>query len=141
MAQWIDYVDNIPEDKREKYRAAGIYKIMIEDKLVYIGKSNYMLRRVCEHMLMIDSTWEKKSNKYKVLEQAVKKGLKISFDVICYEEDEDKRGWREGCYIREYAPDLNYQIPREDNWRRYYKNPLAAEITLEEIFNSFSSGT
>lgn len=40
---WIDYVMEIPEDKRDKYRAGGVYGIWIEDRLVYIGKSKYML--------------------------------------------------------------------------------------------------
>lgn len=130
---WMKYLDYVPENYRAKYAAAGIYGIYIEDKLVYIGKSNYCLRRICEHMMGVDSKDEHKSNKYRVLDEAIKRGLSVRFDILDYESDESIRGYKEGCYIREWAPILNYQIPREDNWHRYYKNPIAITITLDEL--------
>lgn len=130
---WIDYVMEIPEDKRDKYRAGGVYGIWIEDRLVYIGKSKYMLQRVCQHMMEIDRQVNKQANKYKVLRAARMKGLQVRFDVMLYEEDEERRGYMEGVLIRQYAPELNYQIPREEDWHGYTKNPDAQIITLEEI--------
>lgn len=130
---WMEQLKYIPEQYRLKYAAAGIYGIYIEDKLVYIGKSKFMLRRICEHMSQISSKNSKKSNKYQVLDEAMERGLKVRFDVIEYVSDDEERGKQEGVYIREYAPTLNYQIPREENWKRYYKNPIALTITLEEL--------
>jgi hypothetical protein len=103
---WLDYMKEIPEDKQDKYRHRGIYGIWIEDRLVYIGKSNYMLRRICEHMLGIDRN--QKENKYKVLREAVNKRLKVRFDVLMYTDTEETTGYWEGVLIRQYAPELNY---------------------------------
>ena len=135
---WMDQLKYIPEQYRLKYAAAGIYGIYIEDKLVYIGKSKFMLRRVCEHMGQISSKNAKKSNKYQVIDEAMKRGFKVRFDVIDYISDDEYRGKQEGVYIREYAPILNYQIPREEDWHRYTKNPLAADITLDELLDDLN---
>ena len=133
--QWMRYLDYVPEEYRAKYAVAGIYGIYIEDKLVYIGKSNYCLRRICEHMMGIASKKPDKSNKYRVLDEAMKRGLFIRFDMLDYEDDANLRGYKEGVMIREHAPILNYQIPREDDWHRYHKNPIATEITLDELLD------
>lgn len=130
MKTWEDYLDYVPEEKREKYSQSGIYCISIDDELVYIGKSKYMLMRLCSHLQSIDI--DRKSNKYNVLRKACATGHKISFDVMeyCKEEDLDKR---EGVLIRAYMPPLNYQIPKEV--RGWTANKRAKYITLEEILN------
>lgn len=132
---WMKQLENIPQEHQVKYAAAGIYCIYIENKLVYIGKSKFMLRRICEHMAQVASRNAKKSNKYQVIDEALGRGLKVRFDVIEYVSDDEERGYQEGVYIREYAPILNYQIPREEDWRRYTKNPMAADITLDELLD------
>lgn len=132
---WMRYLCYVPVEYQQKYSAGGIYGIYIEEKLVYIGKSNYCLRRICEHMMGINSKDVKKSNKYRVLDEAIKRGLKVRFDMLDYEDDANLRGYKEGVMIREHAPILNYQIPREDDWHRFHKNPIAKEITLDELLD------
>lgn len=98
MITWEDYLENIPDDKWEKYAGGGIYSISINEKLVYIGKSMDMLKRIASHLWSID--WDRKGNKYKVLRETLSRGIKVSFDVIEYCNDEEKLGELEGKYIR-----------------------------------------
>ena len=137
---WMAQLKNIPQEYHAKYAAAGIYSIYIDDNLVYIGKSKFMLRRICEHMAQISSKNAKKSNKYQVIDEALERGLRVRFDVIAYVSDDEERGYQEGVFIRKYAPILNYQIPREENWHRYTKNPMAADITLDELLDELYNG-
>lgn len=51
----------------DKYDHAGIYYISVDDRIVYIGKSHNMLRRVAEHYVGIVTKSEKK---YRILSQA-----------------------------------------------------------------------
>lgn len=122
----------------QKYGKPGIYKISIEDKLVYIGKARDMLIRIANHLTELEQNT--KSNKYKVLRQAKTAGRKINFDVMYYSlcpigEDIDKDiGFMEGELIRFYKPPLNYQIPKKEDYRKYEVNKSAKYITLEQIF-------
>lgn len=106
----------------KKYECAGIYSISIDDKLVYIGKSHNMLKRLAQHMVGIKLETEKK---YMILEEKKRGGCSINFDVMYYAKGEDydsideEIGMREGELIREYMPPLNTQIPDKDNWRKY----------------------
>lgn len=45
--------DLIKAGHGRKYYKPGIYSISIEDKLVYIGKSSNMLKRIASHMACI----------------------------------------------------------------------------------------
>ena len=130
---WADYICCIPEEKRKKYEARGLYSIWIEDRLVYIGKSKWMLRRICEHLMAID--YENQENKYKVLVEARRRGLKIEFQVIAYYDDEESLGEAEGEMIRHWRPPLNTCIPKEEDWRHWTVNKIAKTITLDEILN------
>lgn len=130
---WEDYLELIPQEYHSKYNKPGIYSISINDELVYIGKSENMLKRLCSHMQSID--WDTKSNKYNVLRQARAEGHKVSFDVMEEVSDLSKLGEREGVLIRAYLPPLNYQIPKEENWRHWTANRTAKVITLQEILN------
>lgn len=122
----------------EKYGHPGIYTISIESKLVYIGKSMDMLKRVAQHIIEIE---EPTNHKYKILRQAKDEGYKIGFDVIynAIETEEqkifDEIGEEEGNQIRKYFPQLNYQIPKKNNYHSYFTNKHAKTITLEEIMN------
>ena len=93
-----------------KYEHAGIYCIKIDDKIVYIGKSGNMLRRIAQHYAGIQMGTEKK---YRILSEARRKGHKLGFDVLYYAKSKqymDKLaeiGEKEGEYLRQYHPILN----------------------------------
>lgn len=65
----------------EKYEHAGIYCIKIDDEIVYIGKSENMLRRIAHHYANIKIGAEKK---YRIMAEAQRKGHSIGFDVLYY---------------------------------------------------------
>ena len=115
----------------KKYERAGIYSISIDDKLVYIGKSHNMLKRLSQHMVGIKLETEKK---YIILAEKKRGGCSINFDVMYYAKSEDydsideEIGRREGELIRQFMPALNTQIPNEDNWRKYTYREIEYEI-------------
>lgn len=121
----------------DKYSKAGIYKISIDQKMVYIGKAKDMLVRIANHLTQIEQNTV--SNKYRVLRQAQEEGHKINFDVLYYclcpqtEGIENDLGFMEGELIRFYKPVLNYQIPKKEDYRKYTVNKTAKYITLQEI--------
>lgn len=121
----------------KKYNHPGIYCIMINNKIVYIGKSLNMLERVAQHILEINAK-EPEGNKYKVLKTAHQNCF-VAFDVLYTSKKKDEEdikeeiGRVEGLYIRQYMPVLNYQIPREDDWHKYTVNKIAKTITLKQI--------
>jgi hypothetical protein len=123
----------------EKYEHAGIYCIKIDDKIVYIGKSQNMLKRVAQHYVGIHTCIDRK---YRILAESRRKGHSINFDVLYRTEQTDYSkiandiGEKEGEYIREYMPALNTQIPHEDDWRTFDVNKKAQSITLTEIINA-----
>lgn len=103
-----NYVDNTYEMLRRrglspKYEHPGIYCIKMDDQIVYIGKSENMMRRVAEHYVGIQKETEKK---YRILSEARRKGHPITFDVLYdakgkrYAEVEEEIGSKEGEYIR-----------------------------------------
>ena len=83
MATYEDNAYNWMKRKglAEKYEHAGIYCIKIDDKIVYIGKSANMLRRIAQHYAGIQKGTEKK---YRIISEAERKGHPISFDVLYY---------------------------------------------------------
>ena len=120
----------------DKYEHPGINCIKIDQILVYIGKSQNMLKRIAEHYVAIKQPFGKK---YDILAETWKSGHAINFDVLYIarsthpKEIKEELGKREGELIREYKPILNTQIPKADNWRKYEKNELIHSITLAEI--------
>ncbi len=117
---------------------AGIYKITIDNKIVYIGKSKNMLYRLAEHFVDFKNP---KNHKYRILAEAKRRGHKVRFEKVydvCSShpfEIEEELGRTEGEFIRRYRPPLNTQIPKETDWRKYEYNSTANTITLEEIIN------
>jgi len=111
-----------------------VYSITINNKIVYIGKSNNILYRMAEHWAL---TTNPKENKYKVLAEAKRRNYNVKFNVLYYAksqtrtEIEEEIGEREGYFIRLFRPPLNYQIPTEDNWRTYTGNSGALNISLD----------
>lgn len=86
-----------------KYEHPGIYCIKLDGQIVYIGKSENMLRRVAEHCVGITTGSEKK---YRILAEVQRKGHPIAFDVLYdakgkrYAEIEEEIGRKEGELIR-----------------------------------------
>lgn len=122
----------------KKYDAAGIYAVYIEDKLVYIGKSRNMLCRLAQHIFYTNNLNWTKSHKYKIFALAHLMGYNVRFDVLYYsstlgEESDDEIGYKEGEYIRQYLPPLNYQIPCADDYHHFTINRTAKTISLLDI--------
>lgn len=138
MATYEDNAYNWMKRKglAEKYEHAGIYCIKIDDKIVYIGKSANMLRRIAQHYAGIKKGTEKK---YRIMAEARRKGHNIGFDVLYYAKSRryaDKLaeiGEKEGEYIRLHKPILNTQIPKAENWETWDINEVDAKAILESI--------
>lgn len=119
-----------------KYEFAGIYCIKVDDKIVYIGKSGNMLRRIAQHYAGIQRQTEKK---YAVLAEARRRGHNINFDVLYYAQSTryaDKLaeiGQKEGEFIRKYQPILNTQIPKEDDWHKFDNRKIDVKSILNDI--------
>lgn len=111
-----------------------MYSITVNNKIVYVGKSNNILYRMAEHWASIGNP---KENKYKVLAEAKRRKYNIKFNVlhtarnITKAEIEEEIGEREGYFIRLYQPPLNYQIPTVENWRKFKTNRDALNISLD----------
>lgn len=120
----------------QKYEHAGIYCIKVNNRVVYIGKSMNMLRRISEHYVGIKT---KSNKKYKILEQARQNGYSINFDVLYYAIEEsyntklNEISVKEREYIREYNPLLNTQIPKLEDFRKYEYKEINSEEVYQEI--------
>lgn len=120
----------------KKFQCSGVYSITVNNKIVYIGKSNNILYRMAEHWCSMGNP---KENKYKVLAEANRRNYSVRFHVLytakskTRAEIEEEIGEREGYFIRLYQPPLNTQIPKEENWRSYTVNRGALNISLDDI--------
>lgn len=121
----------ITEESGTKYDCGGIYSISIDNKLVYIGKSNNIKNRLANHMLCIID--KDPGNKYRVMRTAIDKGHQITFDKVQRCDVQERIAWLEAYWIRHYMPPLNYQIPKLDDPSKFEINKHARTITLEEI--------
>lgn len=141
-----NYIDNTCAMFRRrglapKYGHAGIYSISIDNKLVYIGKSDNMLKRLAQHYVGIKTESERK---YRILAEAQRRGYTVKFDVIYYAKSkwgnrlEEEIGQKEGELIREHMPLLNTQIPKENDWHSYTVNHKAQTITLDELLQELN---
>ena len=78
-----------------------------------------------------------KEHKYKILKEAKENDLRIKFDVLYYAKNWhwlyiiEEIGEKEGFFIRQYLPVLNYQIPKEENYKSFTVNKEANTITLD----------
>ncbi len=135
------YEKNLKADWSKSFKCAGFYGTYINDRLVYVGKSKNILRRMAQHWADI-TVPQGKEHKYQVLAEAKNKGHKIRF-LRLYEaksssEQEliEELGSKEGQYIRAKLPPLNTQIPCEDDWRSYTTNNSASTVSLYDILTS-----
>ena len=135
------YVDNVyamlqRRGLSPKYEHPGIYCIKLDDQIVYIGKSENMLRRIAEHYVGIKKGTTKK---YRILAEVQRNGYPVDFDVL-YDAKrkriaaiKEEIGRKEGELIRKYRPVLNTQIPKAEDWRKWDVNTVDAREVLKDI--------
>ena len=138
-----DYIDEWYNEKlqddymKKKYYHAGVYALYINDKVVYVGKSNDMLKRIAQHIGSV--YFDTKTHKYKILYEALEKDYEVTFGVLYdspYINSEAMFvdiGYQEAIWINELQPPLNYQLPKLHNYKGYTVNKKAQVITLDEI--------
>lgn len=138
------YADNVCAMLRrrglaDKYEHPGIYCIKVEGQILYIGKSENMLKRVAYHYVGIQTGSEKK---YRLLSEIQRNGHKIEFDVLYYAQAtgtaaiREEIGSKEGDLIRQYLPVLNTQIPKAEDWHKWDKNTVDAKKILQEMLQN-----
>lgn len=140
MATYAENVYDIFKRKglNKKYEFPGIYCIKMNNKIIYIGKSTNMLRRIAQHYVGIKTRSERK---YRVMAEAQAKGYNVDFDVLYYAKSKGKVnqfaeiGEQEGYFIRKYKPLLNSQIPDEKDWNKFSINNDAQTITADELID------
>lgn len=118
--------------KKDKYDRYGIYCIKVDDKIVYIGKSRNMLKRIAQHMAEIDYNTDK--NMYNVLRE-LSNTHKLSFDVLTETTDgnDDEMGLAEAYAIRHHQPCLNIQYPKLENYHSFDYCKRAKTISVKEV--------
>lgn len=119
----------------KKYAHPGIYCIKLQGRIVYVGKSTNMLKRVASHMYNIEVDT---GHKYAILKEAQRRGLDVEFDVLYHvfqvdDNTPDLIGKKEAYYINKHKPALNTQYPHMDNYKKYTYCKKAQIITLDEI--------
>ena len=62
-----------------QFECAGIYAILLEGKIVYIGKSRNILMRMAQHYAQLA---QGKEHKYRILAEATRSGHKMCFTVL-----------------------------------------------------------
>lgn len=99
----------------EKYDVPGIYAIMLDDEVVYVGKSTKMFNRWTAHQAnaLVPDARDYNTFKYSQLRKAKQEGRKLTFTVLefCPVCALDRL---EAHYIKMYRPKLNRQVPRAD---------------------------
>lgn len=122
-----------------QFECVGIYAILLDGKIVYIGKSVNILMRMAQHYAQLAQGRE---HKYRILAEATRSGHKMCFTVLYrakqtdYDAITEEIGNMEGRYIRLHRPPLNQQIPKEENWRQFQINKNAQTITLSELLDN-----
>lgn len=107
-----ELMETISQEIKDKYLdKSGVYAIYIEDELVYIGESSNILNRWVAHKINTLFNFKQKDyqeDKYAVLRDAMKAGLRVSCNVLEYcENDKTVLRARESAYINKYNPILN----------------------------------
>lgn len=116
---------------KDKYDHYGIYCITVDKKIVYVGKSRNMLKRIAQHMYEIE--YNNKKNMYKVLKQ-LKSTHQIGFDVLTVTDEDDKQLGRAEAYaIHHHNPCLNIQHPHLDDYMKYDYDKRAKNISAKEV--------
>ena len=100
----------LPSSIVDKYDGKiGIYKITIEGKLAYVGKSTNCLRRWIAHKINTLYNFHQHDyyeEKYAIFRDAYKRNYSISCDII-EECEEEELATRERYWIEKLNPPLN----------------------------------
>ena len=96
----------------KEIKLIGIYGILIDNKVVYVGKSKNIFKRIRaegSHIKRIGNDKEQ-CRKYELLRAAQDEGHKIAFTIIelCSEEKIDER---KDFYLLALKPILNSSLP------------------------------
>lgn len=62
-----------------QFECAGIYAILLDGKIVYVGKSGNILMRMAQHYAQLAQGRE---HKYRILAEATRSGRKLCFTVL-----------------------------------------------------------
>ena len=104
----------------------GIYALVLNGRIIYIGKSINLYRRLNEHRLSILKAIKKplkgySNRKYNYIASAIQHGATITYMVLKHLDNADKKQldkW-ETFFIQEYHPQFNIEKNGEDGGCSY----------------------
>ena len=104
----------------------GIYALVLNGRIVYIGKSINLYRRLNEHRLSILKALKKPlkgypNRKYNYIASAIQHGATITYMILKHLDNPDKKQldkW-ETFFIQEYHPQFNIEKNGEDGGCSY----------------------
>ena len=104
----------------------GIYALVLNGRIIYIGKSINLYRRLNEHRLSILKALKKPlkgypNRKYNYIASAIQHGATITYMVLKHLDNADKKQldkW-ETFFIQEYHPQFNIEKNAEDGGCSY----------------------
>lgn len=130
------YVNNVKGG--EELDGAGIYCILLNDCVVYVGQSRSLRWRIASHVSAIHDEENPEYNKakYKLLREANEKGYEIKFRVLFFipEEDLPLMNVIEAWEIDKYQPPLNIIHP-PINGQNQYQNRKVYTMTLPQLLS------
>lgn len=97
---------------RAKWKHSGIYAMVVDNKVIYVGKSKDMSVRIMQHIWHPDDT-----KKYWIIDELIAAGYRIEFVPVEYCEVAALTE-RESYWINYYLPPLNYQIPKHQDFKK-----------------------
>ena len=104
----------------------GIYALVLNGRIIYIGKSINLYRRLNEHRLAILKALKKplkgySNRKYNYIASAIGHGATITYMILKHLDNPDKKQldkW-ETFFIQEYHPQFNIEKNGEDGGCSY----------------------
>ena len=108
--------------------SAGIYGIVVNDRVIYVGQSKKLAQRLAQHVYEIEKK-HKTEKKYEILDEISDKARydqKIRFTLL---EETANLNERENYYISELKPILNTMTPDG----KHNINGLTAKDVLESV--------
>ena len=105
-------IDVIPEIY-DKYDRSGIYAIKVDNKILYVGQSKNMRKRIKQHISCIIAE-NPQERKYQILHNAYANNISITFDVLEYTTGKESLKKAEESWIYIMTPPLNTVYLSED---------------------------
>lgn len=126
--------------EKEKYfknlaSISGIYAILVNDKICYVGQSRCIGKRLAQHYIEINNIDKNSEKKYKLLNE-IQKIYQIKF-IILEKCDEDNLNSQEEFYILKYNPPLNTQIPTSDPNKKF-KIRSISNLTVDDLLKEIN---